>query len=184
VREEFWNRVPLRNPNECWIWSGGKINGYGTFWAKLGAVRKSIRAHRLSYAIANGKFDESLYVCHKCDNPPCVNPSHLFLGTSYDNMWDMIRKGRHKFSCRLPGTPIKPRTVQKQDILEGFKDRGTTLGEWARTNGHPVQSAYHAAEGKTAGPKQRKIHRAMMAFLSRPIPAIEERMPHETTKVD
>jgi hypothetical protein len=74
--------------------------------------------------------------------------------------------------------------VNKKEILEAFIDRGCTLGEWARTNGFPIQSSYHAAEGKVAGPKQRKIHRAMMAFLARPIPAIEERMPHESGKVE
>jgi hypothetical protein len=74
--------------------------------------------------------------------------------------------------------------LSKQEILEAFIDRGCTLGEWARKNNYPIQSSYHAAEGKVAGPKQRKIHRAMMAFLSRPIPAIEEKFPHETGKVE
>ena len=81
----------------CWIWTGSLgSTGYGAF----GAQGKTRKAHRVSWEIHNGeipKHDSShgMCVCHKCDNPRCVNPSHLFLGTNTDNVRDMVRKGRH-----------------------------------------------------------------------------------------
>lgn len=79
--------------NKCWIWNGTiEKFGYGTTSFK----GKEYRIHRLSMHLYNG-FDlsSSLYVCHHCDNPPCCNPEHLFVGTQKDNMQDSLRKGRH-----------------------------------------------------------------------------------------
>lgn len=75
----------------CWEWNGPRNkSGYG-FFAIEG---NSIRAHRYSYERSNGQIPEGLLVCHHCDNPPCVNPDHLFLGTHQDNANDMVAKGR------------------------------------------------------------------------------------------
>jgi hypothetical protein len=65
--------------------------GYGQFWDG----RKKVLAHRWAYAFYIGEFQSDLFVCHKCDNPSCVNPEHLFLGTNLDNVRDMMNKGRH-----------------------------------------------------------------------------------------
>lgn len=77
----------------CWLWTGQKRNGYGEF--RLIPTRQGIRelAHRISYAIHSGPIPKGMFVCHKCDNPPCVNPDHLFLGTSKDDNQDRHRKG-------------------------------------------------------------------------------------------
>ena len=76
--------------NGCWIWMGCKIK------EKYGQIRteknKRMLAHRVSWILYRGKITDNLFVLHKCDNPPCVNPEHLFLGTHQDNMDDMIRK--------------------------------------------------------------------------------------------
>lgn len=90
----FWSKVNkgLR-PDDCWIWTAGKSNGYGIF--RVGD-NKTISAHRYSYILHNGKEPGSLFVCHRCDNPSCVNPDHLFLGTQGDNIQDMIDKGRFR----------------------------------------------------------------------------------------
>ena len=77
----------------CWEWQGSIVKdrgGYGRFHAN----GKSHRAHRISWQIHKGEWPGDLFVCHKCDNPKCVRPSHLFLGTTTDNMRDMLRKRR------------------------------------------------------------------------------------------
>lgn len=81
----FWDHV--ERTDSCWIWTGARCprQGYGRFG--------DFKAHRLVAAHIHGDID-GLDVCHTCDNPPCVNPAHLFLGTAKDNMRDMRRKGR------------------------------------------------------------------------------------------
>jgi hypothetical protein len=95
--DKFWARVD-KQPDGCWEWQGCRTpKNYGVF----GIKRKHWLAHRFAFYHAVGPFDPSLLVCHKCDNPPCVNPDHLFLGTQLDNIQDCLRKGRHWLSKRV-----------------------------------------------------------------------------------
>ncbi len=68
--------------------------GYGMFCVRRGGKKKSVRAHRYSWEMNHGPIPDGLCVLHKCDNPKCVNPEHLFLGTNKDNFWDAVKKGR------------------------------------------------------------------------------------------
>ena len=85
----------VENENGCWIWSGSKATrGYG----KMRVNGVGTAAHRYSYSVNHGSIPDGMIVCHTCDTPSCVNPDHLFVGTTKDNYDDMIKKGRgYKF---------------------------------------------------------------------------------------
>ncbi len=88
----------LEKQGDCWIWTASKRNkGYGAIAWIDPKSRKAIneRAHRVSFRLFNGDIPENLFVLHRCDNPACCNPDHLFLGTKADNNRDMVEKGRH-----------------------------------------------------------------------------------------
>lgn len=87
----------------CWQWNGATQKGYGA----LLFMRKNIRAHRASWILHNGQIPDSMHVLHKCDNPPCSNPEHLFLGSHKDNMKDMRSKGLHRQYSKLTLDQVK-----------------------------------------------------------------------------
>jgi hypothetical protein len=90
-------KINIDEATGCWYWVGTKMRKYGLVkFNKIG-----IRVHRVMYSIFNGLIPEGLHVCHKCDNPACCNPEHLFLGTVKDNVRDCISKGRFKFNLPL-----------------------------------------------------------------------------------
>lgn len=100
----LWAKVAMCvDPCSCWEWNGYRNpQGYG----RLSVNRVFIMAHRLSYLLTSGPIPDGMYVCHRCDNPSCVRPSHLFLGTPLDNIIDCRNKGRrpqHKHSSCLHG---------------------------------------------------------------------------------
>lgn len=105
IEQRFWCFVKKRK-NGCWSWIGSADKfGYGRISTKRGKSPK--KAHRLSWEIHFGKIKHGLFVCHACDNPNCVNPDHLLLGTQKANIVDMAAKGRvNKKSYRnlIPGT--------------------------------------------------------------------------------
>lgn len=87
----FWSKVCKGNPDECWEWQAARgYFGYGVFSIRS----RLLPAHRYAYELVHGAIPQGWQVCHVCDNPPCVNPSHLWLGTAKANAQDMARKGR------------------------------------------------------------------------------------------
>lgn len=88
----FWFHCPRGDDDACWVWKGPlNHDGYG----RLNFKRKSRFAHRFSYEIHCGSIPRGMQVLHHCDNPPCVNPKHLFLGNPAINALDKVLKGRH-----------------------------------------------------------------------------------------
>lgn len=92
--ERFWSNVD--KSGGCWVWTAAR-GGFGYGLIRLGSERSGTRrmqvTHRFSYELAFGAIPPGLVVCHRCDNPPCVNPAHMFLGTQADNMQDRVSKG-------------------------------------------------------------------------------------------
>ncbi len=87
----------------CIEWTGCLRNGYGRLiiGSRTDNTRKSVAAHRLAYETHVGKIPEGMFVCHSCDNPKCINPDHLFVGTRQDNVDDRERKGRNNHCFKL-----------------------------------------------------------------------------------
>ncbi len=143
----FWDRVD--RTGDCWLWKRGRTKkGYG----ELKIYGKTWYAHRLSWSITNGEITAGIKVLHRCDNPPCVNPDHLFLGTSLDNTRDMISKGR---DCPPP-TFIganHPRAIltedQAMDILNRADPKKRNLSALAREYHISLQSVSRIARGKS-----------------------------------
>jgi len=122
----FWDKVC--KTETCWVWMGSlSINGYGRF----NIDGRNTLAHRAIYFHTNPSADQSLLVCHKCDNKRCVNVAHMFLGTVSDNAKDMVSKGRN-FVPGLKGeeSPVSKLTEsQAYSILEDTDTSNTVLAE-------------------------------------------------------
>ena len=96
TEQRFWNHVEMRGPDECWEWKSRRHkSGYGRFMIR----EKEFKAHRKAFEFANPGVDiDGWLVCHRCDNPPCCNPKHLWRGTSRENTLDCRMKNRRNYN--------------------------------------------------------------------------------------
>lgn len=146
LEERFWRHV--RRTEYCWEWMGLKNrNGYGRTWTS-GKASKEIPAHRVSWIVHFGDLSDDLFVCHHCDNPGCVNPEHLFLGTPADNMADKVKKGRQ---ARIgPKHPAKG----EQNAMAKLNNEDVRYALNLRNSGMSQEKI-----GRTIGVSQTTIHR-------------------------
>lgn len=128
----FWRHV--RKTDTCWLWTGSR-NFYGYGWFKPGKRLRKEKAHRVAYALACGPIPPGLLVLHRCDNPPCVRPDHLWLGTTQDNIDDRIRKGRTRAARGESCGRVKLTEADVIAIRRTYKTLGWTY--------HGLAAAFH-----------------------------------------
>lgn len=142
VAARFWEKVERQGPDECWPWTGATRSGYGALWID-GVLQ---RAHRVSWVLNVGPIPKGQHVLHRCDNPPCVNPTHLFLGSHADNMADKAAKGRVR-SGSLTETAVDDNHIH-----------GPWVTEWTDAKGvsHPIDPAFAMCADPKCGYVERK----------------------------
>lgn len=127
VEDRFWRLV--QKSEGCWIWTGGSSSaGYGRFAIH---AHQMVGAHRFSYALVHGPIPDGLFICHTCDNPPCVRPDHLFAGTPQENSTDCVQKQRRP-DQRGKGTKL---TRERADEIKRRVSEGASQANVAREYG-------------------------------------------------
>jgi hypothetical protein len=149
AEERFDSRYSVA-PNGCWIWHGTISAGRrGMGYGELRVHSKITKAHRYSYMRFTGPIPEGRLICHHCDNPLCVNPAHLFVGTQQDNMDDMAAKGRNN----QPRGERSGRTyLSNDDVLAIWKSKGRLWPrEAARLYRASIATVANIRSGRTWG---------------------------------
>lgn len=137
----FWSKVDKSGgPHACWLWTRSCARGYG----RVCRGGKMVGAHRVAYELANRGIKPGMDVCHTCDNPRCVNPSHLWEGTCIENIRDAVAKGRAARGDRS-GPRLHPEAMQRGDQ------------HYTRRHPEAVTRGEHHGRAKLTEPKVREI---------------------------
>lgn len=129
LADRFHSKYDIIPETGCWIWNGALCSkGYGAI--QLG-VKNTGKAHRVSWELHFGEISKGLFVCHKCDTPACVNPSHLFLGDQFENSKDMVFKNRSLKRTRNPNCKLTEADVS--NILSS-KETAIVIAEKLKVN--------------------------------------------------
>jgi hypothetical protein len=140
LKDRFW--LLVRKSDSCWEWTGLRcVKGYGLCTVKC---RRAF-SHRVSWELAHGPIPEGLCVLHSCDNPACVRPDHLFLGTRKDNSDDKVAKGRQAKGKRAH----KKLSHEKAQLIREMRSKGMTYREIGQRFRVSTWSVWLAANGKT-----------------------------------
>jgi len=143
IRERFTDKYEVGDPEECWEWQGQRNDqGYGLFSIEGNANR----AHRIAWSLHNSRTPGSMLVCHHCDNPPCVNPAHLFLGTVSDNTQDMLSKGRGMVGEKQPIAKLNDMAVR---VIRFKHAEGVESDELAEKHGVSRSTINDVVYGRT-----------------------------------
>ncbi len=127
LQERLYAKLAVKGEDDCWEWNGWRHpQGHG----QIGLNGTLIYTHRAAWQIAYGPIPEGMYVCHKCDNPPCCNPKHLFLGTAKDNVQDMLTKRRHSHGDRHASKLSTERVVAIKALLAEGKTQQSVADEF------------------------------------------------------
>lgn len=154
--EQFWSKVEVTgHRGSCWLWTAAKDpQGYGNSYFKL----PGIKAHRVAYLLACGTIPEGMHVLHKCDNPPCCNPDHLFLGTQGDNVHDCVAKGRffpgdhsgeHNGRAKLTIEQVKE--IRRRYVRGCNQHQRGNSTQLAKEFGVTLKEVHNVAQGHTWG---------------------------------
>ena len=146
LEERLWRRVE-RRPDGCWVFTGSRNNkNYGQIHRGPGS-RELVLVHRAAWEVTYGPVPEGLFVLHRCDNPPCCNPEHLFLGTNADNMRDMVAKGRGNY-CYGENHQNATLTFKQVVEIREARARGERRVDIARRYGIVPEYVYQLVAGQ------------------------------------
>lgn len=127
LADRLWAKT--ERVGDCLEWTGTRLpRGYGVIYG--GPERRKVYTHRAAYEVTHGPVPDGMYVCHKCDNPSCVEPDHLFLGSPADNMQDMRAKGRERYP-----SPGEAHPTAKLSDLQVEEIRSRYVREYQRVSG-------------------------------------------------
>ena len=151
ITERIKRNITINPITKCWEWNGSKRRGYGRMivGSRTNGTRRSASAHRVSYELYHGEIPDGMEVCHTCDNPCCVNPEHLFIGTRQDNVDDRERKGRNiTFTGEeQPRAKLTKKAVKDARWERAYK--GTSFQKLADKYGVSKHTIQNAINGKT-----------------------------------